>query len=83
MLELFVLVPGLSQHVEQLADHLLEDDGILGQRRRGVGKGNAGGGTDVRAHTPLDARRYQIIRCSFDGREEMCGVQAVRRGTGR
>jgi hypothetical protein len=76
-------VLGLPQHVEQLADHLLEDDGIFGQRRRGVGEGNAGGGTDVRAHTLLDARRYQIIRCSFDGIEEMCGAQAVRLGTGR
>ena len=31
MLELCVLVPGLPQDVEQLADHLLEDDGIVGQ----------------------------------------------------
>ena len=41
MLELCVLVPGLPQDVEQLADHLLEDDGIVGQRHRGVGEGNA------------------------------------------
>lgn len=51
MLELCDLVPGLPQDVEQLADHLLEHDGIVGQRHRGVGEGNAGGGTGCRAHT--------------------------------
>ena len=39
MLELLVLVPGPFQDVEQLEDHLLEDDGVVGQRRRGVGEG--------------------------------------------
>ncbi len=83
MLELCVLVPGLPQDVEQLADHLLEDDGIVGQRHRGVGEGNAGGGTGCRAHTSIDVRRNQVIRCFFEKSDGMCGVQAVRLGTGR
>jgi hypothetical protein len=61
MLELLVFVPSLTQHVEQFADHLLEDDGIVGQRRHGVGEGNGGGGTTIRAHALLDARRGQFI----------------------
>jgi hypothetical protein len=61
MLELLVFVPDLPKHVEQLADHLPEDEGIVGQRRRGVGEGNAGSGTGVRAHTLLDVRHGQII----------------------
>jgi hypothetical protein len=59
MLELLVLVPGLPERVEQLAYHVLEDGGIVGQRRRGVGEGDAEGGTGVRAHTLLDARHRQ------------------------
>ena len=63
MLEFLVLVPGPVQDVEQFEDHLLEDDGIVGQRRRGVGEGRGGGGSEVRAHTLLDARTIQMIRC--------------------
>jgi hypothetical protein len=83
MLKLFVLVPGLPEHVDQLADHLLEYGRIAGQRRARIGKGSARDGIDVRAHALLDARNLQIIRCFFEKSKEISRVQAIRLATGR
>ena len=65
MLELLVLVPGPVQDVEQFEDHLLEDDGIVGNGAAASGRGGTEAGREVRAHTLLDARTIQMIRCFF------------------
>ena len=90
MLEWFVLAPGLPRSVEQLPDHLLEDDGVVRQRRRGVGQrrrgvreAGVGCGTVVCAHIHLDAQNRQIIRCIWERLQEIRLVQPVRPDTGR
>jgi hypothetical protein len=54
VLQLRVLAPGLVQHVEQFADHLLKEDGVVGQRRRGLGRGLGGRKAGGVAHALSD-----------------------------
>ena len=54
VLQLLVLASRVAERVEQFEDHLLEDGGIVGQRRRGIGGGLGGGGAGVFAHALLD-----------------------------
>ena len=55
LLHVLVLAPRVAERTEQLDDHLLEEDGIVGQVRRGIGDGLESGGADVLAHVLLDA----------------------------
>ena len=54
VLQLVVLASRVAERGEQFEDHLLEDGGIVGQRRRGIGKGLGRGGAGVFAHALLD-----------------------------
>ena len=54
MLQLIILAPRVAERGEQFEDHLPEDDGIVGQRRRGIGEGLGCGGANVFAHALLD-----------------------------
>jgi hypothetical protein len=54
VLQLLVLAPRVAERGEQFEDHLLEDDGVVGQRRRGIGKSLGRGRAGVLAHTLLD-----------------------------
>ncbi len=55
MLQFLVLTPRVTEGGEQFEDHLLEEGGITGQRRRGIGRGLRSDGTGVFAHALLDA----------------------------
>jgi hypothetical protein len=55
VLQLVVLASRVTECVEQFEDHLPEDGGIVGQRRRGIGKWLVCGGANVFAHALLDA----------------------------
>ena len=54
VLQLVVLAPRVAERGEQFEDHLPEDGGIVGQRRRGIGRGLGRGGAGVFAHALLD-----------------------------
>ena len=54
VLQLVVLASRVAERGEQFEDHLPEDGGIVGQRRRGIGEGLGGGGAGVFAHALLD-----------------------------
>jgi hypothetical protein len=53
MLQFFFLMLRIPQELQQLADHLLEHDGIIGQWTRQVEKGIGLGRACVRAHALL------------------------------
>ncbi len=55
MFEVILLASRLTEQFEQFEDHPPEDDGIVGERRGGVGKRSFGRDrSDVLAHTSLD-----------------------------
>jgi hypothetical protein len=54
VLQLLVLASRVAERGEQFEDHLLEDGGIVRQRRRGIGRGLGRGGADIFAHVLLD-----------------------------
>ena len=50
VLQLLVLAPLVAERNEQFEDHLLEDDGIVRQRRRGIDLELGRGGAGILAH---------------------------------
>ena len=54
VLQLLVLASRVAERGEQFEDHLLEDGGIVRQRRRRIGEGFGSGVAGAFAHAVLD-----------------------------